>query len=403
MISQERHNPIMRIVRMALFLCILAAPSSITAQGRPSGERKAIIDTSDLMDSAHHWHDIAGEDHIITPLPGQQHYPATAITGIADNMLLYQKTNGGWPKNYDMQAVLTEEQKALLKKAEGTTNTTFDNGATHSHITYLAKAFAFTHDTRYRDAVVRGIDFILSAQYANGGWPQFFPEKKGYARYITFNDGAMIGAMKVLYAIVRNDTAYACVDAVRRAKARQAFDKGLECILQCQIVEHGTLSVWCQQHDDVTLLPQKARTFEPASICNLESADIVEFLMSIDQPSPKVIRSIEAAVQWFTASRISSIRVETISAPTVKYQFHTATTDKIVVADSTAPPIWPRFSELGTHRPLFSGRNWNIVYSLAEVERERRTGYGWYTYAPETVLNRYPQWAKTHVSANTRK
>jgi len=33
-----------------------------------------------------------------------------------------------------------------------------------------------------------------------------------------------------------------------------------------------------------------------------------------------------------------------------------------------------------------------VVYSLAEVERERRDGYGWYTYAPQKILNAYPKW-----------
>ncbi|MEI8013113.1 MAG: pectate lyase, partial [Candidatus Omnitrophota bacterium] len=171
------HQPKFRMVCIALLLCIVAAPSALLAQPNAAGEPNTIIDTSGLMDCAHHWWDISDEDHIITPLPGQQKYPATAITGIADNMLLYQKTNGGWPKNYDMQAILTKEQKALLTTVEGATNTTFDNGATHSHIEYLAEAYTRTHDARYRDAVVRGIDFLLSAQYANGGWPQFYPEK----------------------------------------------------------------------------------------------------------------------------------------------------------------------------------------------------------------------------------
>jgi PelA/Pel-15E family pectate lyase len=203
--------------------------------------------------------------------------------------------------------------------------------------------------------------------------------------------------MTVLHAIVRGDTAFAFVDKARRAKAQKAFAKGIECILTCQINEQGVLSVWGQQHDDVTLLPQKARTFEPASICNQESADIVEFLMSIDHPSAKIIAAVKAATHWFESARIHGIRVKTIPAPAVKYQYHTATTDKIVVADSTAPPIWPRLSELRTHRPLFSSRNWKTVYSLAEVDRERRTGYGWYTYAPQAVLDAYPHWEKEHA------
>jgi hypothetical protein len=32
------------------------------------------------------------------------------------------------------------------------------------------------------------------------------------------------------------------------------------------------------------------------------------------------------------------------------------------------------------------------VYSLAEVERERRDGYAWYNYSPQKILNKYPKW-----------
>lgn len=371
-----------------------ALPSLVLrAQRQPAHTQPDFIDTSGLMDCAHHWRDITDDDKVISPLPAQPVYPATAITGIADNMLLYQKDNGGWPKNYDMQAILTPEQKALLKRAQSAANTTFDNGATHSHITYLAEAWRRTRDARYSTAVVKGIDFILSAQYTNGGWPQFYPDTNGYARYITFNDGAMIGVMNVLHAIVRGDSTYAFVDPARRTKVYDALMRGIACILTCQIKEQGILSVWGQQHDNLTLRPQNARTFEPASICNQESAAIVEFLMSIEHPSKEIVTAVTSAVQWFARARLYGIRVKTIPAPEVKYHYHTATTDRIIISDSSAPPIWPRLTELGTHKPLFSSRDWKIAYSLAEVDRERRTGYAWYTYAPQAVLDAYPQWA----------
>jgi pectinesterase len=63
-----------------------------------------------------------------------------------------------------------------------------------------------------------------------------------------------------------------------------------------------------------------------------------------------------------------------------------------VVTDSAAPPIWTRYYQLKTHRPIFCNRDSKIVYSLAEVTRERRDGYGWYTYAPQSVLDEYPKW-----------
>ena len=53
-----------------------------------------------------------------------------------------------------------------------------------------------------------------------------------------------------------------------------------------------------------------------------------------------------------------------------------------------------RYYELKTHVPLFCNRDSKVVYSLAEVDRERRDGYGWYTYEPQKVLKAFPEWAK---------
>jgi len=343
--------------------------------------------------SAHHWLDLTDEDRTISPLPDQKQYPSTSVASIADNVLLYQKTNGGWPKNYDMWAVLTDEQIAAVEKSRGLiSTTTFDNGATHSQVHYLAFAYRETGDPRYRDACLEGLDFMLAAQYENGGWPQSFPNRSGYRRYITFNDGAMIGVMSVLRRIVLADRDFAFVDEARRAKVRDAYQRGLECILRCQVTEGGTLKAWCQQHDEKDYRPRGARTFELPSLASEESAQIVLFLMGVERPDSNIVRSVAAAVRWFDKTKLAGIRVETVGAPPARYRYHASNDDRVVVKDSSAPPIWARYYELVTGRPLFSNRDGKPVYSLDRVERERRTGYGWYSYAPEQVLEQYALW-----------
>jgi PelA/Pel-15E family pectate lyase len=372
---------------------VIVLPLLALAQHTPP--EKPVYDTSAFHDSAHHWYDIAEEVRDITPLPDQRRYQPTETVQIADNILLYQKANGGWAKNYDMRAILTDGQKEILRKSRNATSTTtIDNGATHSQVEFLARAYTTTRDTRYREACLKGIDYILSAQYPNGGWPQFFPDTSGYRKYITFNDGAMIGVMKVLHGIVRKTPSYAFVDPDRNAQARMALEQGIICILRCQIREKGVASVWCQQHDNNDFRPQKARAFELASLCNQESAEIVLFLMSLEQPGKEVVAAIEDAVRWFQQAAVRGLRVETVRASHADYQYHSTDMDRVAVQDSTAPPIWPRFNELGTHRPLFCNRDTKPVYSLAEVQRERRTGYAWYTYAPASVLEKYAGWRR---------
>ena len=146
--------------------------------------QQPIIDTTAFADAAHHWYDIYDKGNVINPLPNKPRYLATNITAIADNILLYQKINGGWPKNYDVQAIVTQTQKDSLLAAKDATNTTFDNGTTHPQIVALCMAYSITKKPMYKAAALRGLQFIKAAQYGNGGWPQYYPLENNYSRYI---------------------------------------------------------------------------------------------------------------------------------------------------------------------------------------------------------------------------
>lgn len=378
---------------MTLLFVLLIKQEGAYSQVR-SPQAAATIDTEVFNDNAHHWYGIFDKANVINPRPGHPQYKATDIIPVADNVLLYQKDNGGWPKNYDIMAILTPEQKDSLVKAKSVLNTTFDNGTTYTHVALLAQIYTATGLERYKESAVKGLDFILQAQYKNGGWPQYFPLESNYSRHITFNDGVYTGIMRLLKDISDNQPQFAYINEIQRKKTMNAYEKGIGCILKTQINDEGKPTAWCQQYDEVSLQPSWARAFEPPSICNAESSDLVLFLMSIDRPGKEVVRAVESAVAWFEASKIYYTKVKTIAAPYLKTDFRISTTDRIVVTDSTAPPIWTRYYELKTHRPLFCNRDSKVVYSLAEVARERRDGYSWYTYNPQKVLKQYLQWQK---------
>ncbi len=354
-----------------------------------------VLDVSIFSDGAHHWYDINEKGAIILPRPGHPKYKSTEIVAIADNIVLFQKDNGGWPKNYDMQAILTPDQVDSVVKSKPLTNTTFDNRCTYSQIEYLAKVYNFTKAAKYKAAALKGLDFIIQSQYSNGGWPQYYPlEENNYSRCITFNDDAMTGVMLLLKDIVDGKPEYSFIDDLHKLQLKSAFDNGLACIIKTQINDAGQPTAWCQQYDEVYMQPAWARKFEPPSICNGESPLIVQLLMSIKHPSADVINAVQSAVTWFKTSAIKGIRVETFPAPEMVTPYRISRTDKRVVEDPQAPVIWARYYEIKTHRPLFCNRDSKVVYSLAEVVRERRDGYGWYTYEPQKVLNMYPEWQK---------
>ena len=389
-----KHN--LNKCRKLLILILLSIISNQTTfcQVQKNDEKSEGISTSAFYDSVHHWYDIHDDGNIINPVKNQPRYKETEITQIADNMLIYQRDNGGWPKNYDMQAILTTEQVDSLVKTKNKLHTTFDNSTTYTHIDYLAQVYNIVKVAKYKDACLKGINFVLSAQYPNGGWPQYFPLEDNYSRRITFNDGALIGVIELLKKIVDNNPEFSFIGDPLRKEVIRAYEKGIECILNTQIFEKGRLTAWCQQHNEIDLKPAWARAYEPPSICNGESAEIVLFLMDLKNPEKRIIESVQGAVKWLKDSKIYNTKVNTVPAPPEKSVWRTSTTDRVVVFDSLAPPIWTRYYELGTEKPLFSDRNGKFLYSLAEVSRERRSGYSWYTYAPQVILDKYPDWQK---------
>ena len=99
---------------------------------------------------------------------------------IADNVLLYQRDIGGWPKNIEMQKNISKDLAFELNQLKKDPNgCTIDNGATTQELIYLAKTYQQQPDPKYKTAFLKGVLYLTSAQYANGGWPQFFPLKNG--------------------------------------------------------------------------------------------------------------------------------------------------------------------------------------------------------------------------------
>jgi pectate lyase len=303
---------------------------------------------------------------------GDEWYRSHEGATVAANVLANQTAAGSWPKNVDT----TQPHDTLGPDAD---HGTFDNGATTGEVRFLARAFRAAGRAAYRDAALKAVDHVLAAQYPNGGWPQFYPPGKQYHRHITFNDNTMVRLMELLREVAASEE-FAFAGDARRAAARKAFDAGVACILKAQVEVDGKKTVWCAQHDEVTLAPRPARTFEPVSLSGGESAGILLLLMSLDHPSAEVMAAVDAGARWYEAVKLTGIRQVFVGG------------DKRVVPDKDAPPLWARFYEIGTNRPLFCGRDGVVKYDLASIERERRNGYAWYGNWGAAVAKRYALW-----------
>jgi PelA/Pel-15E family pectate lyase len=195
----------------------------------------------------------------------------------------------------------------------------------------------------------------------------------------------MIGVLRVLRDIAGKKEDYKFVNEEKRLRAEKAVAKAVPLILKLQVEKGGKKTVWAAQYDENTLKPAAARAFEPVSLTAGESVGIVRFLMQ-EKPTPEIREAIESAVRWFEANKVTGIRWERKNG------------ENVVVKDKSAPPLWARFYQIETMKPIFIGRDAVIKYDVAQIEAERRNGYAWYVDGPADLLTKdYPKWKSKYA------
>lgn len=299
-------------------------------------------------------------------------YAGDAARTIADGVVGYQSKAGGWTKGNDYTKPITEKSGGANVWSGGT----LDNDATTWEMRFLALA------AKWRESFVRGLRYVMAAQYPNGGFPQIYPLAGGYHDAITFNDDAMVQALELLRDIGAGKPEFAFVPADLRAEAGPRVARGLRCILATQLKDAtGRPNVWCQQHDALTLRPCAARNFEPIAACTNESASTVRFLMTISNQSAETVASIKGAIAWLemTAQRdLAWSRASGVGT---------------LVDRPGAPPLWARMYEIGSDKPIFGDRDRTVHYAVAELSSERRNGYAWYGTWPARALEEFKAWS----------
>jgi len=312
------------------------------------------------------------------------------IDTTAEKMLVYQLANGGWPKQLQDKSVVKYEYPltdTLLEKIKATSplHATIDNEATTREIKALVLAYKNTNNQKYLEVAEKGIDYLLEAQYANGGWPQYYPDKSIYRTEITYNDNAMINALTVMLNIVYKTNGFEVVNAKYIPKAEDAIKRGIICILKTQVLQNGKPTIWAAQYDEDKLTPAKARAFEPASLSTSESVGIVRFLMKLKNPSNEIKEVVKNAVDWFESTKITGYKFAKMENG-----------DRGLVAEDKAVS-WARFYDLKTNKPIFGDRDNSIKYNIEEISSERRNGYAWYgTFAQNFLAKEYPKWLKAN-------
>ena len=110
-------------------------------------------------------------------------------------------------------------------------------------------------------------------------------------------------------------------------------------------------------------------------------------------------------MKWLNDVRIENIKLQYGDTMTVLVTktgvLHRGRRDVSIVEDKHAAPLWARFYELNTFRPVFASRDDTVRYALADISLERRSGYDWYgNWAEDLLSSEYPKWCARHNLKN---
>jgi PelA/Pel-15E family pectate lyase len=335
-------------------------------------------------------------------------YASAEARHAADVILSFQTPAGGWGKNMEMskeprrpgEAFTPDNLSKFLTPDDFDTPLepqwnyvgTIDNDATTTQINFLAKVIAAEgprEGAAYRAAFLRGMNYLFAAQFPNGGWPQVWPLEGGYHDAITYNDNAVSQVLELMQKIAEGHDEFAFVAKDVRARAAESFTRGIRCILATQVVSKGTTTVWGQQVDPLTLKPVSGRNFEPNVQSASESADLLLLLIhTLPHPSAEEQRSIRAAAAWLKKTAIYGQSWERTAE------------GRELVARPGAGPIWARYYQIDTDRPVFGDRDKSIHDQVSDLSPERRNGYAWYSAVPQRALDGYEKWNAEHPGSH---
>jgi len=317
---------------------------------------------------------------------------------VAENMVLLQTASGGWSKHFDEKAVdytrgYLPAEIAALRSPDRRDDATIDNKATTREIRYLAETYRETGNSAYLESARRGVAYLLAAQYANGGWPQYYPDRSLYRHQITYNDDAMVRVLQLLQDVAEGRDALAALTPEYAERTREAVSRGIACILATQLKIDGEPTIWAGQYDEITLQPAKARSYELPSLAVSESVSVVRFLIRQPQPTPAIIDAVDNAARWFDRHRLRDTAMRKVEAPGEE------TGQDVLIETQPGASLWARFYDLDRQQPMFVNRQGEQVARFVDIPNERRVGYAWYGVWPEKLLSQeLPRWRKAVAS-----
>jgi PelA/Pel-15E family pectate lyase len=300
----------------------------------------------------------------------------------ADALIFGQTKEGGWhytvdfePKGiqdyYKNQASKFKWGMEEQRFYKG--NATFDDGNSQNATRFILRLYTVSKNEKYKQPLLRALNFFLTAQYPNGAFPQRFPLKydfihdgfPDYTSYYTLNDGVAVTAIQVLVDAYENLGDKKYLDAAKRAVDFLIAVQGPE--------DQGC---WAEQYHPDTMQPIKARTHEPAGFVVRESEQVIETLemfykMTGDR---RYLRPIPLCISWF--DRLNKEAVEFKRTPARYYELGTNLPVYVIRTDKTYDGGYGKYlwsnTPNGNNQGLTGGWNSSQVRQVVNVEPIRK-------------------------------
>lgn len=236
---------------------------------------------------------------------------ASLDTTAADTIAALQNEDGGFavlPDNFEMA-----QTGASLGSLKGASS--IENGATTAELKYLAKYITENkpEDSKYQDAFIKGIKFLLSTQLDNGGWTMQPNGGSGFNGNIEVGNSAMTEVLTLLsdIAVLNNQNYVFARKAMNVDAIKSAVEKGNDFIVASQISNNNKKAGWASQYDKAGKVTM-GRTYERASVSSYTTKAVVDYLMTIHNPSQAVKDAVESAYSWLKDVKIANKKQEVV-------------------------------------------------------------------------------------------
>lgn len=262
-------------------------------------------------------------------------------------------------------------------------NCTFDDNVTQGATRFLLQLYLETLDPAYHSPLRKALDFILMAQYPNGGWPQRFPlrydfvheEFDDYTSNYTLNDDAMNNTIRTLLE------AYV---ALGNEEYLEAACRGGDFFMISQGPKG--LPGWSEQFD-MNIQPDWGRTHEPPAIGTRQTAHTLDMLMELYlfTGDRRYLRPVPATLEW-----MESVKIEVLEDGVYDlaryYDPETFLPIRKQFLDEKSPDGYILLHYSSSDEVPFSGRRQKVDYQKMKIEYDLLSGLN-----PEEVKELYNQ------------